>query len=102
MKIAALWITDKVNFEILDVQKEKNYITWKDKFLGRTSLTEYELGITLRPDEDSVNEYIVFDYPENKEKMKKSLMKELNFEADYLEEELTSLKNKIKLLEGNK
>ena len=102
MKIAALWITDKVNFEILDVQKEKNYITWKDKFLGRTSLTEYELGITLRPDEDSVNEYIVFDYPENKEEKKKSLMKELNFEADYLEEELTSLKNKIKLLEGNK
>ena len=98
MKIAALWITDKVNFEILDVQKEENYITWKGKFLGRTCLTEYELGTALRPDEDSVNEYIVFDYPENKEKMKKTLMKELNFEADYLEEELTALKNKIKLL----
>lgn len=102
MKIAALWITDKVNFEILDMQKEGNYITWEDKFLGRTSITKYELGMVLRPDEDSVNEYIVFDYPENKEKMKKSLMKELNFEADYLEKELTSLKNKIKLLEGNK
>lgn len=99
MKIAALWITDKVNFEIFDVQKEENYITWKEKFLGRRYLTEYELGMTLRPDEDSVDEYIVFDYPENKEKMKTILMKELKFEADYLEKELASLKNKINLLE---
>ena len=59
MKIAALWITDKVNFEIFNAQKEENYITWKEKFLGRRYLTEYELGIALRSDEDSVDEYIV-------------------------------------------
>jgi len=99
MKIAALWITNKINFEIFNAQKEENYITLEEKFLGRRYFTEYELGMTLRPDEDSVDEYIVFDYPENKEKMKKILMKELKFEADYLEKELASLKNKMNLLE---
>lgn len=104
MKIAVLWITDKVNFEIFEVEKinstDTDYfiLSWEEKFLGRRSVTKYELGITLRPDEDSVDEYVVFDYPENILKMQIFLEKELNFEINYLEKEITSLKNKVTLL----
>ena len=73
-------------------------LSWDNKISGRKNITKYELGIILRPDENNVDEFVIFDYPENKIKMQIFLEKELQFEVECLKKESTFLKEKVDLL----